>query len=910
MTELQSSSVVVDQTRGVLGISRCKQTNQGTAKQIVKDVCPRFDIISVCALSVYGQAKHSALVVQYRAQGNFYCDFVPDSDAGAIKYHKYLSGIQKFPAASNRDLDEVIDSTIRTCPTRIELTLYERQGFFESPDGTLTFARPLNIQGLPPKLVSESLQKRRHYVLDPYRDTSEQVIAQYCQLCSQSLTMKIAGLYMVSSLFLPFFPREMTQDLALLNFVVQDRSSEEKLAALFCTNDLSRYTVPELGMGAKKLAAELNQVYDGVAVVVDHCFADEEATVREGTKEIIKARSTGRKLIASISDKIGFGANQLEEGCCITIPVEGTLCCEDVQTIRMISSKMESLMIDYILRNQSMIKAHINDRLQFCICREEKTLPIPVENMINLLGIVDYVNIVLLHLKLMSKSELSELLEKLSHSTDLNRTLDDLILDDFVHIMSKKIRDGVFPGIRKKNLMVVDQTKNPIILYGERLYISQELLTLILSDLQTTHKQRSFVNALKRSGVLNATDGNTHPLDAFDIAGNRLRLYCYDISTHILDADVQETLMNPDAARLFIRPERLPDKDFLPLVSRTDGSIAGRQIRYAAATNNSIAIWGQSGYGKTYLLMQLIKRTAELGHRVVVFDSSDSFTMEALCATLPKDFVDAHMMVYDLDQSEIPVDLFRIDRSKSRDAQEEMLLDSISIGITDPTTSQMELLSAGVHDALEILNPGEPVSLEDICTMLDEKSPSYRSLMSHLKPLLRTIKQRGMANRTWKEFLTKKVSILRIDTSIAKRGNTLFDLLIASLYAEQCKDPTEALDIFVDEIQCQKLSKGSPIHKLLTEGRKKHISFYGATQDYYLRNTDIGSTMGKADTQIFLKPTLNSTELVAKELRFNKADCEKLDRMVRGFCYVKGNLYDPEIDRNTPTIISGTVTSL
>lgn len=215
---------------------------------------------------------------------------------------------------------------------------------------------------------------------------------------------------MVSSLFLPFFPREMTQDLALLNFVVQDRSSEEKLATLLSTNDLSRYNVPELGMGSKKLAAELNQFYDGVAVVADHCFADEATIVLAGTKELIKSRSAGRKLIASISDKIGFVANQLEEGCCISIPVENAPCREDVQTIRMISSKMESLMIDYILRNQSMIKAHINERLQFRICSEEKTLPLPVENMINLWGIVDYVNIVLLHLELMSKSELSELL--------------------------------------------------------------------------------------------------------------------------------------------------------------------------------------------------------------------------------------------------------------------------------------------------------------------------------------------------------------------------------------------------------------------------------------------------------------------------------------------------------------------
>ena len=88
------------------------------------------------------------------------------------------------------------------------------------------------------------------------------------------------------------------------------------------------------------------------------------------------------------------------------------------------------------------------------------------------------------------------------------------------------------------------------------------------------------------------------------------------------------------------------------------------------------------------------------------------------------------------------------------------------------------------------------------------------------------------------------------------------------------------------------------------------MSFCSATQDYYSRNTDIGSTMGKADTQIFLKPTLNSTELVAKELRFDRAECEKLDSMVRGDCYIKGSIYEPESDRNIPAILRGRITPL
>lgn len=85
------------------------------------------------------------------------------------------------------------------------------------------------------------------------------------------------------------------------------------------------------------------------------------------------------------------------------------------------------------------------------------------------------------------------------------------------------------------------------------------------------------------------------------------------------------------------------------------------------------------------------------------------------------------------------------------------------------------------------------------------------------------------------------------------------------------------------------------------------MSFFGATQDYYPHNTELGKIMSKADTQIFLRPTPNSECIAAKELRFNKADMSRFDSMQRGDCIVKGSLYNKEQGRNIPTIISGHV---
>ena len=911
LTETQSSSVVEDITRGVIGVQKCKMTSQGKSKLSTTDVCPSFCIMKLYILYLCGEPGPIGCSVEYSSQGNDWCDFLPADAIGSRKYHKHLHGIPKYPAASNSDLDAVFGWKLDKYPSRTSLTLYDRQGFFLSSDGTMAFAQPLRVQGLPPKFVSKSLQKRRQYPLAPWADDPERIVSAFWRICFQDPILKFVGLYTTASLFLAVIPPEQRKELAFLNLVIQDKAVEEKVIAMINTNDLTRYAVPELGMGAKALETELNDVFDGVAVVVDHCFADEETAIHEGTKAIIRASRAGRKLVVSISEKVGGAANQLEEGCCISVPLQCDLGGTDARSLRVLSAKYETVLIDCILRNQPVLQQcfHNVEATRFQDA-EIEALPPPVVHTINLLTAVAGACSSMLHVDILSNDELCKFVVALCKSLDLNQSSDEIICVEFSRLLSEKLRNGEFSFVPKKNRLMLDPSGGQVIVYGERLYLSQKLMNAVLTVMQTTMNKRSLVNALKRSGALNATDGNTHPLDAHDITGAPVRLYCYDVSAHILDADVRELMQEPESAKFFMSPEQLPDRVFLPLVSRSDGRIAGRQIRYCDATNNNIAIWGQSGVGKSFLMMQLMKRAASMGHRVIVFDSSDSFSADVLRQELSSDFVDAHVAIYELDELEIPVDLFRIDRTKSRSAQGTMLLGSICAGIPELSPQQKQLLRKTLNDVLEEVSPNEPIRPKDICTMLDKESPAYKGLLTKLEPLFYTIEQLGMADRSWKAFFTKEITVIRMNASFTEHGNALFDMLTASLYNAQCEDPSTALDVFIDELQNQNLSRGSAIHKILTEGRKKNTSFCGATQDYYPHNTELGSTMGKADTQIFFKPTFNSVEQVAKELRFGKADRERLDNMTRGVCFIKGSVYNPEIGQNEPTIISGIVKAL
>ena len=65
--------------------------------------------------------------------------------------------------------------------------------------------------------------------------------------------------------------------------------------------------------------------------------------------------------------------------------------------------------------------------------------------------------------------------------------------------------------------------------------------------------------------------------------------------------------------------------------------------------------------------------------------------------------------------------------------------------------------------------------------------------------------------------------------------------------------------------------------------------------------------MGKADSLVFMRPTQNSTDLVAKELRWGKADLERFDSMDRGDAIIKAPFYSKEKGRNISVTLQGRI---
>lgn len=130
-------------------------------------------------------------------------------------------------------------------------------------------------------------------------------------------------------------------------------------------------------------------------------------------------------------------------------------------------------------------------------------------------------------------------------------------------------------------------------------------------------------------------------------------------------------------------------------------------------------------------------------------------------------------------------------------------------------------------------------------------------------------------------------------------------MMLLTLFQAQRENPDVPVDIFIDEIQNQSFSEISPIRSIIKESRKSLCAIFGATQDCYPRGSAIGDVMGKADTQIFLRPTPNSANAVAANLRFKKGDEARFDTMQRGDAIIKGWFYSKSEQRNIPRTLSG-----
>ncbi|MBQ6944574.1 MAG: type IV secretion system DNA-binding domain-containing protein [Ruminococcus sp.] len=941
----------------------CREEANSKGKVKIKTLTSGFTIIGVYKNNTFnGDLRF--VVINYISRGKSYSVLMSGDDYIRERFHKYFRDILRYPGCTKSLFDTLVSFLLHTAPSQ-DFILFEHQGWNEFEDGKLSFA--FDDPYIPRSMLSESVRRRKVAQLT---HSPQEIIDSWLKVYANNPTTKFLGYYRIGSLFQHFLHSEGVNICQYLIAEPSEKFTGKMLEVLLATGDIRNYPITTLEAGEDNVIKEYNLVFDGTVLFKDDSFADEENKRSDSLKTITRlvrqeaSNDGGNGLIAVISNNAAFTATRLSAENVIVINTDGTNIDTDMDTIRATSEEMDSMIINTVLFRADEIKKFFADIIpNLRRNAAEKSQGESLDTAIMVYAVELFFR-QFLGFQMLDDNTFNCFLSNIDCKKDRIMEASRAIEKEFSSILSNLVRfKAIVPKMKLRN-MTFDNDGKSFLVDGNRLYFPSEIIKAVLAQMMTTKSLESLMRALKHTKVLNATDGNTHPIEVHSSTGEHQRLYMYDVSAEILDADVLYKIHNIESEAFLFDENETPQKDFLTILNNGNGCVAGKQICYKDAENGHFYITGQSGWGKTYLLCQLIAKYFKLGHRVVIFDSSDSFTYEALCRNLSKVFVDNFVEIYDLDKDGIPVDLFEIDYNASLPTKKKLLIGILQAGIGELSAPQANTLRTLLSEVITALdkdekitckaildrlkgggNSKDPVILEKLLENLDifseylsengmnvseldesdrmesnnlikrlqsgggSCSATSESLLNRFEPLFEDIEECGMIDRTWNSFLgcSKKITIIRTDSAYTESGNQLIDMLLATLYNYQHDNPQVALDIFIDEIQNQNFSKTGPIRKVMKEGRKIHMSFFGATQDYYPRNTELGSVMGKAGTQIFLRPTPNSANVVAAELRFTKADMERFDSMMRGDIIVKANLFDKKLSRNVPTTLSGHV---
>ena len=126
--------------------------------------------------------------------------------------------------------------------------------------------------------------------------------------------------------------------------------------------------------------------------------------------------------------------------------------------------------------------------------------------------------------------------------------------------------------------------------------------------------------------------------------------------------------------------------------------------------------------------------------------------------------------------------------------------------------------------------------------------------------------------------------------------------MIASAFEWQRDHDTAPLSIVVDEIKDQNFAEGSPLHTILTQGRKFNTKFIGMTQQYISTSSHAIDVVKEAGIKIFFKPS-KSLERIASELGYKNPTDAGFGSMGIGDFILSCDCYNKVDEINEPVVV-------
>lgn len=499
--------------------------------------------------------------------------------------------------------------------------------------------------------------------------------------------------------------------------------------------------------------------------------------------------------------------------------------------------------------------------------------------------------------------------EWLSKTTASCNSADEELLKLFGQCINKEIENGRLHFIKRSKYITFDPYTYSAITDEDYIYIETSVIAELATNTMQFHSVNALTDALKANECLHINDHHSkcYRFLVQNSVGESYWLYTYGISKLIINAENRQKIACADLQRFFLDINDFENAGILPLGTTKDGSFLGKDLLSKCKRNDSIFITGQSGTGKSFCGINLLPSFAMLEHRVICFDVSSSFTRDEVLGALPEDIVNALFDFLPVKQGECPpIDPLFIGDCKGLRAKKRRVVNFITITAGRLDNDEINTLEGLASDMLKKHNKLDTVPVQMLREMLKQGGKTGCKVYTMINSVLEDIQTIGCQKQGWNQFfeVSRKIPVILLENEEDSRVHPLLDVLLASLWAWQREHKNVPLAIAIDELKQQTFTNGSPLHSILTEGRKFGTKLIGMTQDYISRDTPSLEVMRQAGIKIFFAPS-KSHEKIASELGYSNTADAGFGTMSVGDLILKADLFNKIDGTNEPAVIPG-----
>ena len=317
-------------------------------------------------------------------------------------------------------------------------------------------------------------------------------------------------------------------------------------------------------------------------------------------------------------------------------------------------------------------------------------------------------------------------------------------------------------------------------------------------------------------------------------------------------------------------------------------------------------ITGQSGKGKTFFATNLLPSISLLGGNSIVIDASDSFIRDEVLLAMPEVVVDAMFEFIDISsgQAKMPVNPLFIGDCANLAAKKRRIIGFVKAAAGKLSKEDSRVIAGLISQRLQGHDEISVFTTDLLREILEKGGSAGRNALNLIASVLDDIDAIGCEAQGWGSFFAKhkRIPVILIGDAVGENVHQLVDVLLNSLFEWQHDNKEKPLTITIDEIKRMSFADGSPLHTVLTQGRRDGIRLIGITQDYISNDSHAIDVMKQAGIKVFFEPA-KSKDRIAKELGYKDAVDAGLGSMGIGEFIIRSDLYNAKDSCNTQVVI-------